>query len=233
MEPRSLLWSLYFNPMKKLKIILVDDHRLVRDGIKSLLSHTVDLEIVGEASDGIELFEKLHSLRPDIVIMDISLPGRSGIEITKQICREYPEIKVLILSMYNSEDFIFNSIKAGAKGYLPKNTTRNELLEAIYAIESGEEFFSESVSKIMVKSYVKRATDDEKVQEKPDEILTTRELEILKLYVEGFINKEIGDKLDISIRTVETHKNHIMRKLGLKSTVEMVKFAIRNKIVEL
>ncbi len=135
MEPRSLLWSLYFNPMKKLKIILVDDHRLVRDGIKSLLSHTVDLEIVGEASDGIELFEKLHSLRPDIVIMDISLPGRSGIEITKQICREYPEIKVLILSMYNSEDFIFNSIKAGAKGYLPKNTTRNELLEAIYAIE--------------------------------------------------------------------------------------------------
>ena len=135
--------------------------------------------------------------------------------------------------MYNSEDFIFNSIKAGAKGYLPKNTTRNELLEAIYAIESGEEFFSESVSKIMVKSYVKRATDDEKIQEKPDEILTTRELEILKLYVEGFINKEIGDKLEISIRTVETHKNHIMRKLGLKSTVEMVKFAIRNKIVEI
>jgi len=213
--------------------MLVDDHRLVRDGIKALLSHTVDLEIVGEASDGIELFEKLPSLRPDIVIMDISLPGRSGIEITKQICQEYPEIKVLILSMYNSEDFIFNSIKAGAKGYLPKNITRNELLEAIYAIESGEEFFSESVSKIMVKSYVKRATDAEKVQEKPDEILTSRELEILKLYAEGFINKEIGDKLDISIRTVETHKNHIMRKLGLKSTVEMVKFAIRNKIVEL
>ena len=213
--------------------MLVDDHRLVRDGIKALLSHTVDLEIVGEASDGIELLEKLPSLRPDIVIMDISLPGRSGIEITKQICQEYPEIKVLILSMYNSEDFIFNSIKAGAKGYLPKNITRNELLEAIYAIESGEEFFSESVSKIMVKSYVKRATDAEKVQEKPDEILTSRELEILKLYAEGFINKEIGDKLDISIRTVETHKNHIMRKLGLKSTVEMVKFAIRNKIVEL
>ena len=219
--------------MKKLKIILVDDHHLVRDGIKSLLSYASDIEIVGEASDGIELFEKLPSLKPDIVIMDISLPGKSGIEITKQICRDWPEIKVLILSMYNSEDFIFNSIKAGAKGYLPKNTTRNELLEAIYAIESGEEFFSESVSKIMVKSYVKRATDDEKLQEKPVESLTAREIEILKLYVEGFINKEIGDKLDISIRTVETHKNHIMRKLGLKSTVEMVKYAIRNKIAEL
>jgi DNA-binding NarL/FixJ family response regulator len=219
--------------MKKLKIILVDDHLLVRDGIKSLLSHASDLEIVGEASDGDELFKMLPSLRPDIVIMDISLPGKSGIEITKQIGLDWPGIKVLMLSMYNSEDFIFNSIKAGAKGYLPKNTTRNELLEAIYAIESGEEYFSESVSKIMVKSYVKRATDNDKIHEKPVEILTARELEILKLYVEGFINKEIGDKLDISIRTVETHKNHIMHKLGLKSTVEMVKFAIRNKIVEL
>jgi DNA-binding NarL/FixJ family response regulator len=219
--------------MKKLKIILVDDHHLVRDGIKSLLSSTSDLEIVGEASDGIELFEILSSVKPDIIIMDISLPGKSGIDLTKEICKDYPDIKVLILSMYNNEDFIFNSIKAGARGYLPKNTTRNELLEAIYAIDSGEEFFSESISKIMLKSYVKRATDDEKPSEKPDEILTTRELEILKLYVEGFINKEIGDKLDISIRTVETHKNHIMRKLGLKSTVEMVKFAIKNKIVEL
>ncbi len=219
--------------MKKIKIILIDDHQLVRDGIKSLLAGTSDLEIVGEASDSQGLFAILPALKPDILIMDISLPGMSGIEITKIICQDYPEIKVLILSMYNNEDFIFNSIKAGARGYLPKNTTRNELLEAIYAIDSGEEFFSESVAKIMVKSYVKRATDDEKIPEKPDEILTAREIEILKLYVEGFINKEISDKLDISIRTVETHKNHIMRKLGLKSTVEMVKFAIRNKIVEI
>src|ERR1035438_4431437 len=138
--------------MKKLKIILVDDHHLVRDGIKSLLSNTSDLEIAGEASDGIGLFELLASVKPDIIIMDISLPGKSGIELTKQICQDYPDIKVLILSMYNSEDFIFNSIKAGAKGYLPKNTTRNELLEAIYAIDSGEEFFSESISKIMLKN---------------------------------------------------------------------------------
>ncbi|MCX6252445.1 MAG: response regulator transcription factor [Bacteroidetes bacterium] len=219
--------------MKKINIILVDDHRLVRDGIKSLLYGMNDIEIIGEADDGTDLFKKLPSLKPDLLIMDISLPGLSGIEITKLICQDYPEIKVLILSMYNSEEFIYNAIKAGARGYLPKNTSRNELLEAIYAIDSGEEFFSESVSKIMVKSYIKRATDDEKVPGKPDEILTSRELEILKLYVEGNINKEISDKLEISIRTVETHKNHIMRKLGLKSTVEMVKFAIRNKIVEL
>ena len=135
--------------------------------------------------------------------------------------------------MYNSEDFIFNSIKAGAKGYLPKNTSRNELLEAIYAIHAGEDFYSESVSKTMLRSYIRSATNDEKTAEKSNEILTAREIEVLKLYVEGLINKEISDKLDISIRTVETHKNHIMRKLGLKSTVEMVKFASRNKIVEI
>ncbi len=219
--------------MKKIKIILVDDHQLVRDGIKSLLNGINDLQIIGEASDRIELYQLLTSLSPDLLIMDISLPGISGIEITKTICQDYPGIKVLMLSMYNSEDFIFNSIKAGAKGYLPKNTSRKELLEAIYAIQSGEDFFSESVSKTMLKSYVRRATDDEKSIEKSSEILTTREIEVLKLYVEGLINKEISDKLNISIRTVETHKNHIMRKLGLKSTVEMVKFAIRNKIVEL
>jgi DNA-binding NarL/FixJ family response regulator len=219
--------------MKKIKIILVDDHQLVRDGIKALLSGTSDIEIIGEASDGKELFQQLATLKPDLLIMDISLPDISGIEITKKICQDFPGIKVMMLSMYNSEDFILNSIKAGAKGYLPKNTSRNELLEAIYAIQSGEDFYSESVSKTMLKSYIRKATGDEEPAEKSNEILTTREIEVLKLYAEGHINKEISEKLDISIRTVETHKNHIMRKLGLKSTVEMVKFAIRNKIVEI
>jgi len=135
--------------------------------------------------------------------------------------------------MYNNEEFIFNSLKAGARGYLPKNTSRDELLEAIYIINRGEEFFGESISKIMLKSYIKRAINEDQPEDKTHAILTSREIEILKLYVEGLINKEISDKLAISIRTVETHKNHIMRKLGLKSTVELVKFAIRNKIAEI
>jgi DNA-binding NarL/FixJ family response regulator len=219
--------------MEKIKIILVDDHQLVRDGIKALLSSNEDINIIGEASQDKELFTKLETLQPDILIMDISLPGMSGIEITKKICMERPEIKVLILSMYNNDEFIFNSLKAGAKGYIPKTTSRNEMLEAIYAINSGEVFFGESISKVMMNSYVKRATDDEKTEDKPSEQLTAREIEILKLYVEGLINKEISDKLDISIRTVETHKNHIMRKLGLRTTVEMVKYAIKNKIAEI
>ena len=219
--------------MEKIKIILVDDHQLVRDGIKALLTGIPDLEIIGEASGAGELFRELENLKPDLLIMDISLPEISGIEITKKIRNDYTGIKVLILSMYNSEEFILNSIKAGARGYLPKNTSRDELLEAIYTINKGEEFFSESISKIMLKSYIKRATNDDQTEDKTHAVLTSREIEILKLYVEGLINKEISDKLDISIRTVETHKNHIMRKLGLKSTVELVKFAIRNNIAEI
>jgi two-component system response regulator NreC len=219
--------------MEKIKIILVDDHQLVRDGIKALLTGIPDIAIIGEASGAGELFRELENLKPDLLIMDISLPEISGIEITKKICSEYPGINVLILSMYNNEEFIFNSLKAGARGYLPKNTSRDELLEAIYTINRGEEFFGESISKIMLKSYIKRATNEDQPEDKTHAILTSREIEILKLYVEGLINKEISDKLDISIRTVETHKNHIMRKLGLKSTVELVKFAIRNKIAEI
>ena len=211
----------------------MDDHQLVRDGIKALLISAEDLTILGEASSGRECFEKIAMEPPDILILDISLPDTNGIEITKRISAEYPDTRVLILSMYTNEDFIFNSVKAGARGYLPKNTSREELLSAIHAIYEGEEFFSDSISRIMLKSYVRKAKEDDLVSQGGPIPLTTREIEILKLFAEGFINKEISDQLDISIRTVETHKNHIMKKLELKSTVELIKYAIRNKIVEI
>ncbi|MEI7725392.1 MAG: response regulator transcription factor [Bacteroidota bacterium] len=219
--------------MSKIRIFLVDDHQLVRDGIKALLISAEDLTILGEASSGRECFEKIAMEPPDILILDISLPDTNGIEITKRISTEYPDTRVLILSMYTNEDFIFNSVKAGARGYLPKNTSREELLSAIHAIYEGEEFFSDSISRIMLKSYVRKAKEDDLVSQGGPIPLTTREIEILKLFAEGFINKEISDQLDISIRTVETHKNHIMKKLELKSTVELIKYAIRNKIVEI
>ena len=219
--------------MSKIRIFLVDDHQLVRDGIKALLISAEDLTILGEASSGRECFEKIALEPPDILILDISLPDTNGIEITKRISAEYPDTRVLILSMYTDEDFIFNSVKAGARGYLPKNTSREELLSAIHAIYDGEEFFSDSISRIMLKSYVRKAKEDDLASQGGPIPLTTREIEILKLFAEGFINKEISDQLDISIRTVETHKNHIMKKLELKSTVELIKYAIRNKIVEI
>jgi DNA-binding NarL/FixJ family response regulator len=219
--------------MSKIRIFLVDDHQLVRDGIKALLLSADDLEILGEASSGQECYEKIALGPPDILILDISLPDTNGIEITKRITAEYPGTRVLILSMYTSEDFIFNSVKAGARGYLPKNTSREELLNAIHAIHDGDEFFSDAISRIMLKSYVRKAKEDDLSSAAGPIPLTTREIEILKLFAEGFINKEISDQLDISIRTVETHKNHIMKKLELKSTVELIKYAIRNKIVEI
>jgi DNA-binding NarL/FixJ family response regulator len=219
--------------MEKIKIILVDDHRLFREGVKALLIGHDDIVIIGEAADGKELFSRLETLHPDIIIMDISLHGMSGIEITKKIYMDHPDIKVLILSMYNNEEFIFNSLKAGAKGYLPKSASRTEMLQAIYAINSGEGFFGQDINKIMLSSYAKRVTDEEKPEDNSHEQLTARETEILKLYVGGFANQEISHKLDISIRTVETHKNHIMRKLRLRSTVELVKYAIKNRITEI
>ena len=219
--------------MSKIRIFLVDDHQLVRDGIKALLISAEDLTILGEASSGKECFEKIAIETPDILILDISLPDTNGIEITKRITAEYPGTKVLILSMYTNEDFIFNSVKAGARGYLPKNTSREELLSAIHAIYDGEEFFSDSISRIMLKSYVRKAKEDDLTPQRGPVPLTTREIEILKLFVEGFINKEISDQLEISIRTVETHKNHIMKKLQLKSTVELIKYAIRNNLVKI
>lgn len=219
--------------MSAIRIFLVDDHQLVRDGIKALLTGAENIEIIGEASTGKECFEKIEQNPPDILILDISLPDTTGIEITKRVSVEFPSIRILILSMYTNEDFIFNSVKAGARGYLPKNTSRDELLNAIRSIHQGEEFFSDSISRIMLKSYVRKAKDEDSDSNRQPILLTSREIEILKLFAEGFINKEISDQLDISIRTVETHKNHIMKKLELKSTVELIKFAIKNRIIEI
>jgi len=219
--------------MEKINVFLVDDHDLVRDGLKALLSGISDIMIIGEAATGGSLFEKLKTVQPDVLVLDISLPDISGIEITRRITSEYPAIKVLILSMYTNEDFISNALKAGAIGYLPKNTTRQELLHAIYAVNNNEEYFGETISKILLQNYVRSTKETDKDELFRAESLSRREVEILGLFLEGMLNKEIGETLGISIRTVETHKNHIMKKLGCKSTVEMLKFAIRNKLVKL
>ncbi|MBN1340670.1 MAG: response regulator transcription factor [Bacteroidales bacterium] len=217
--------------MSPIKVILVDDHAIVRDGIKALIN-TDEIEVAGEASSAAELFALLKTGKPDIVILDISLPDISGIEIAGIITADYPGIRVIILSMHLNEDFIFNAIKAGAMAYLPKNTTKRELLEAIRQVAAGEEYFTGPVSTIILKSYVKKAKNDSKGAP-VENLLSKREHEILKLFAEGKSNRDIAGQLFISNRTVESHKNHIMQKLGLKSTVELIKFAIRNNIIEI
>lgn len=218
--------------MEKIKIILVDDHNIVRDGIKSLLHNEKDMEVVAEASSYADLREALSQVEPDIILMDISMPDMSGIDITKILSVDYPSIKILMLSMYINDEFIMSSINAGASGYIPKNTTKRELLNAIRTIFSEGLFFTPHVSNLIVKNVIKGARQEIKPSDKENS-LSIREMEILKLFAEGFSNHEIADKLFISSRTVESHKNHIMQKLDLKSPVDMVKYAIKNKIVEI
>lgn len=216
--------------MEKIKIILVDDHHLVRAGIANLLDGEADLVIVGQAGNGNELFELLQHTEADLVILDISLPGTSGIELSKMVLKQYPAIKTMMLSMFTGEEFIFNAINSGAKGYLPKNTSKQELTQAIRTIAGGGEFFAESISNVILDSYIKNAQIEGRQNENG---LSKRELEVLKLVAAGLPNQAIADKLFISIRTVESHKNHIMQRLEIKSTVDLIKFAIRNHLVNI
>jgi len=217
--------------MNKIKIILADDHRIFRDGIKSLLSDNDFINIIGEASSGDELLSMLKTQNPDVVIVDITMPGLSGIEVTKQISILFPDIKIMILSMHTDEEFVINSVKAGANGYLPKDTSKEELLDAIKIIFEGGEYYSKLVSDNFLKSYFKKHKVEQNLRENED--LTQREIEILKLAAYGKSNKEIADKLFISTKTVDTHKYHILKKLKLKNTAEMVLYAVKNKIIEI
>ena len=219
--------------MQKIKIILVDDHSIVRDGIKSILTNSGKVDVIAEASDYNSLSTILKNMKPDIVMLDISLPGLSGIEITQKMQKEYPDIKIMILSMYTDDDFIYNALKAGAKSYLPKNTNRRELIEAVEKVYNGEEYFNEQISNIILRSYIKKAKGENSDDKAKQALLTKREKEVLTLFAEGYSNIDIADKLYISVRTVESHKNHIMQKFELKSVVDLVKFAIKNGIIKI
>jgi len=215
----------------KIKVILIDDHQMFRDGVKAVLSDEENIEIIGEVGTGQALFELLKSTTPDLIITDISLPDISGIDIASHISENYNHIKILILSMHTSEEFITKALKAGANGYLPKDTSMNELLEAIHIIHRGENYFNKNISDTILRSIIKNSKSD--IDNSNNKSLTKREKEIISLVVDGLTNKEIADKLFISIRTVDSHKNNIMQKLNLKSSVDLVKYAIKNKLAEL
>jgi len=219
--------------MKKSKILIVDDHQIVRDGILRILTDEADIELIGSVSSGKEALDFIKCKTPDIVIADLSMPNMSGIELTERITKLFPNVKVLILSMFNNEEYIVSAIQAGAKGYLPKQDSTTEiLLEAIRTIANGDEFYSPSISKIVMKSFVNNIKNSSISDVAKKHQLTSREKEILKLYVEGYTNNEIAEKLNLSVFTIKTHKNNIMQKYNFKSTVEMIKFALRNNIVE-
>ena len=216
--------------MNKIRILLADDHPLVRSGLVKLLEPYKEFVVVGEASDGEEAVAMTKKLEPDVVVIDLSMPKLSGVEATKIIEKNNPTSKVLVLTMHDSEEYVYQILKSGAGGYVLKNSSRDELAAAIRAVANGEKFFSPRVSEIMVEAYLRKA---EKREEKPlddkDLPLTKREKEILFYIADGLSNAQIAEKLFISPRTVDTHRTNIMQKLNIHDAANLVRFAISKK----
>ena len=219
--------------MDKIEIILVDNHRIVCEGLKALLKDAPGITIMGCVRNLPELLIKLRILPIHVIVLNCYEPGDHDIEMIKIIQREHPQIKILILAMMTQESFILRTLKAGAKGFLSKDADRNEMIEAILTVRSGFDYYSKSISDIMLKRYFNQPDGLSALRSQATGNLSEREIEVLKLFAESYTNQEIADKLFVSIRTVESHKNNIMRKINLKTTVDMVKFAIRNNLVEI
>lgn len=211
---------------KKIKVLIVDDHPVVRKGLWSCLSARMTLKIVGEACDGDDALAKIKELAPDIVLMDVDMPKKNGLEVTNALRKEAPDVKVLILSMQSSRDTVLRIIKAGARGYVLKDAPPDELVRAIEAVAAGEAFFSPPVAQIALNQYLTDADDT-----KPLAKLSERETEVVALIAEGKSNKEIAMHLGIGVRTIETHRERIMRKLDIHSVAGLTKFAIANGMI--
>jgi DNA-binding NarL/FixJ family response regulator len=215
--------------MAKLRVLLVDDHTVVRQGLRKILESDDEIEIVGEAGDGRSAVDMVQRMRPHVVVMDVALPELNGIEATRQITKRVDGAKVLVLTMHSDDVYVRQSLKAGARGYLLKDSEDLDLIKAVKAVGQGGSFFSPSVSKVLLAGYLGDPTGKE--VEDNLALLTDREREVLQLIAEGKTNKEVANLLSVSINTVETHRKHVMEKLDLHNTAELVRFAVRKKIV--
>ncbi len=215
--------------MDKLRILIVDDHGIVRAGIRSLLEGQSDIEVVGEASGGEEAIEKAMRLRPELVLMDIAMPGMNGIEATQRIKKDLPDVSVLVLSMHDDEEFFFPVLRAGASGYILKEAEPQELLYAIRTVHQGQVFLSPTVATALLEGFVE-ATPEQ--LEESYGTLTRREKEVLKLAASGQNNREMAEALFLSIRTVEKYRQAVMHKLGLARREDLTKYAIRRGLID-
>ena len=215
--------------MKKLRILLADDHVVMRKGLRALLERQSNLEVVGESENGSETIDLAASLIPDVVVMDVGMPVLNGIEATKTIVAQNPQISVVILSMHVDESYVMRALKAGARGYLLKDSAPADLMSAIRAVSQKKSFFSPKVSHILAEDYVRVLKQKGAVDSY--DLLTTREREILQLIAEGKSNKEIAAALNISPYTVETHRSHILEKLNLHNPAELILYAVRKGII--
>jgi DNA-binding NarL/FixJ family response regulator len=211
--------------MKRIRILLADDHGVVRQGFKMILDAQADMEIVGEAANGREAVELAERLKPDIVVMDVAMPELNGIEATRRLAESAPHVRVLALSMHKDSVYVRETLRAGARGYLLKDSGANDLVAAVRAVASGEGYLSPAVSNAVLDDYRRHVTN-------AMDLLTSREREVLQMLAEGKTNKEIAAALNLSVYTVDAHRGHIMEKLNLHSINELVRFAVRNGMVD-
>lgn len=212
-----------------MRIVLADDHGIVRRGMKAILLSEPGIEVAGEAANGREALRLCEEIRPDIAILDVAMPGLNGIEVTAQAVKAVPSLKVIILSMYADESYIVRALAAGGTAYLLKEATEDDLLPAVRAVAAGKSFFSPAISRILLDEYV-RQLQQRGLQDSWD-LLTLREREVLQLLAEGNTNKEVAATLNVAVSTIETHRNKIMQKLGLRNFAELVVYAVRKGVI--
>jgi DNA-binding NarL/FixJ family response regulator len=213
----------------QIRILLADDHNILRDGMRLLLERQAGFAVVGEAADGREVVQLAQEQSPDVVVMDIAMPNMNGIEATRRIVERKPEIGVVILSMHYDESYVIRSLKAGARAYLLKDAVKTELIAAIQAVVQGRSYFSPKISRILQEDFVQLL--GRRDAEDSYDLLTEREREVLQLVAEGKTNKEIANHLTLSLYTVDTHRTHILQKLNLHSVPELILYAVRKGII--
>ncbi|EFS16149.1 DNA-binding response regulator, LuxR family [Staphylococcus capitis C87] len=216
------------------KIVIADDHAVVRTGFSMILNYQEDMEVVATAADGVEAYQKVLEYKPDVLILDLSMPpGESGLVATSKISESFPETKILILTMYDDEEYLFHVLKSGAKGYILKNAPDEQLILAVRTVYKGETYVDMKMTTSLVNEFINQSHQEEvSYSSDPFKILSKRELEILPLIAKGYGNKDIAEKLFVSVKTVEAHKTHIMNKLNLKSKPELVEYALKKKLLE-
>jgi len=214
--------------MTAVRLLLVDDHEIVRAGLRMLFSAEPDVQIVGEAGSGREAIEQVGRLAPDVVLMDVAMPDMNGIDATRRIKEAFPQVAVLALTMHEDEEYFFEMLSAGASGYVPKRAAPDDLLSAIRVVNRGEVFIYPSMAKLLVKDFLRRA---EETAPADAELLTPREFEVLACIADGLTNREIAEQLVISVKTVDRHRENIMRKLNLHNRVELVRYAIEKGLI--
>jgi len=215
--------------MKRIRIVLADDHQLFRRGLRVLLEQQPDFTVVTEAKDGREAVAAVQSLKPDVLVVDIGMQNLNGIEAARQLTESHSDVAIVILSMHSDESYVLRALKAGAKGYLLKDSAEEDLIRAIHAVTSGKSFLSPAVSKVLLDDYMRKL--QRLGGEDAYDLLTPREREILQLVVEGKSNKDVANMLNLSVYTVETHRSNIMEKLNLKGVPELVLYAVRKGII--